>query len=289
MCSLRSRRRQRPWRLVERNVLAYRRIWPIFLSGFLEPVLFLLSIGIGVGALVGNLPVGPLVVSYKVFVAPGLLASAAMNGALLDTTFNFFVKFKYSHTYDAVLATPVGTGDVATGEVAWAFMRGAIYSTGVPRDDAVLRAGALVVGVARGAGRGADRLRVRGRGARGATTFMRSWVDFDYITLALVPLFLFSATFFPLDRYPAGLQAIIRFTPLYQGVVLERALVIGDMHWTLLLHVGVPGDHGRGRPPRRRRPHRPPAAALGPVMRLRPPPLSHGASSVERPGLRICA
>ena len=71
----------------------------------------------------------------------------------------------------------------------------------------------------------------------GATTFMRSWVDFDYITLALVPLFLFSATFFPLDRYPAGLQAIIRFTPLYQGVVLERALVIGDVHWTLLLHV----------------------------------------------------
>ena len=121
--------RQRPWRLVERNALAYRRTWPIFLSGFLEPLLFLLSIGIGVGALVGDLPVGPLVVSYKVFVAPGLLASAAMNGALLDTTFNFFVKFKYSHTYDAVLATPVGTGDVATGEVLWALMRGAIYST----------------------------------------------------------------------------------------------------------------------------------------------------------------
>ena len=121
--------RQRPWRLVERNALAYRRTWPIFLTGFLEPVLFLLSIGIGVGKLVGRVPFDGELVDYKQFVAPGLLASAAMNGALLDTTFNFFVKYKYSHTYDAILATPVGTGDVATGEVAWALMRGAIYST----------------------------------------------------------------------------------------------------------------------------------------------------------------
>ena len=59
------------------------------------------------------------------------------------------------------------------------------------------------------------------------TTFMRSWVDFDYVNVALVPLFLFSATFFPISQYPAGLQAVIRVTPLYQGVVLVRALVLG--------------------------------------------------------------
>ena len=225
--------RQRPWRLVERNVVAYRRTWPIFLSGFLEPILFLLSIGIGVGALVGDLPVGPLVVSYKVFVAPGLLASAAMNGALLDTTFNFFVKFKYSHTYDAILATPVGTGDVATGEVVWALMRGAIYSTaflvtmlffGLVLSWWALLAVPAAVLIGFGfAGAGLA-----------ASTFMRSWVDFDYVSLALVPMFLFSATFFPIDRYPAGLQAVIRLTPLYQGVVLERSLVVGNMHWSLL-------------------------------------------------------
>ena len=69
-----------------------------------------------------------------------------------------------------------------------------------------------------------------------ATTFMRSWVDFDYVTLALIPLFLFSATFFPLTRYPSGLQAVIRLTPLYQGVAIERGLVLGDLHWTLLVH-----------------------------------------------------
>jgi lipooligosaccharide transport system permease protein len=227
--------RQRPWRMVERNVLAYRRTWWVFLSGFFEPVLFLLSIGIGVGKLVGKLPFDGHAVDYKQFVAPGLLASAAMNGSLLDTTFNFFVKYKYSHTYDAILATPLGTGDLATGEVVWALMRGAIYSSAflltmlafglVPSWWALLVVpAAVLIGFA-----------FAGAGLAG-TTFMRSWVDFDYVTLALVPLFLFSATFFPLSQYPAGLQAVIRLTPLYQGVVLERALVLGDMQWMLLVH-----------------------------------------------------
>jgi lipooligosaccharide transport system permease protein len=69
-----------------------------------------------------------------------------------------------------------------------------------------------------------------------ATTFMRSFVDFDYVNLALIPLFLFSATFFPLSRYPTGLQWLIQVTPLYQGVVLVRSLAFGDLSWTLLLH-----------------------------------------------------
>ncbi len=226
----------RPWRMVERNVYAYRRTWYIFLSGFLEPVLFLLSIGVGVGSLVGSINYGGELVSYKQFVAPGLLASAAMNGALLDTTFNFFIKYKYSHTYDAVVATPVGAGDIATGEITWALIRGAIYSTAflltmllfglVPSWWALLAVPAAVligfafasIGLA-------------------CTTFMRSWVDFDYVNVALVPLFLFSATFFPISQYPAGLQAVIRVTPLYQGVVLVRGLVLGQVEWFMVVHV----------------------------------------------------
>jgi lipooligosaccharide transport system permease protein len=134
-----------------------------------------------------------------------------------------------------VLATPVGVADVAVGEVLWALMRGAVYSTGflitmlffgvVESWWAVLAVPAAVL---------------IGFGFAGAglacTTYMRSFMDFDYVNLALVPLFLFSATFFPLTRYPAGLQAIIRLTPLYQGVVLERALVFGEIDWTLLVH-----------------------------------------------------
>jgi lipooligosaccharide transport system permease protein len=227
---------RRPVRIVERNGVAYRRLWPVFLTGFLEPIFFLASIGIGVGGLVGRLPTGGgHFVAYRSYVGPGLLAVSAMNGSVLDTTFNFFVKYKYSHTYDAILATPVGTGDVATGEVVWALMRGAIYSTAflvtmlvfglVPSWWALLAVPtAVLIGFA-----------FAGTGLA-ATTFMRSWVDFDYVTLALIPLFLFSATFFPLTRYPAGLQAVIRLTPLYQGVVIERSVVLGDIHWTLLVN-----------------------------------------------------
>jgi lipooligosaccharide transport system permease protein len=226
---------RRPWRMVERNVYAYRRTWYVFLSGFLEPVLFLLSIGVGVGSLVGSIKVGGETVSYEQFVAPGLLASAAMIGALLDTTFNFFVKYKYSHTYDAIVATPLGAVDIAKGEIAWALIRGAIYSGAflvtmllfglVPSWWALLAVPAAVligfafasVGLA-------------------CTTFMRSWVDFDYVNLAIVPLFLFSATFFPITQYGAGLQAVIRVTPLYQGVVLVRGLVLGQVEWFMLVH-----------------------------------------------------
>ncbi len=152
--------------VVERNVTAYRRIWYIFLSGFAEPLFFLLSIGIGVGNLVGELHVGGRVVDYRTFVAPGLLATAAMNGALLDTTFNFFFKFKYAHTYDGVVATPLGPRDVVFGEITWALLRGAIYSavfliTMVAFGD--VASWWSVLGVA---GRGADRLRIRGRRAR---------------------------------------------------------------------------------------------------------------------------
>jgi lipooligosaccharide transport system permease protein len=222
-------------RVVERNVLAYRRMWFVFCTGFAEPVLFLLSIGVGVGSLVGDLQVGGHTVSYDEFVAPGLLAMSAMSGALLDATFNFFVKYKYTRVYDAVLATPIGTGDLAVGEVTWSLLRGAIYSTFflltmvvfglVSSWWAVLAAPvAVLIGFAfAGAG-------------LAATTWMRSFLDFDYVNLAIVPMFLFSATFFPLARYPDWLQVIIRVTPLYQGVVLERALVLGDLHWSLFLN-----------------------------------------------------
>ena len=72
---------------------------------------------------------------------------------------------------------------------------------------------------------------------------MRSFFDFDYVDLAIVPLFLFSGTFFPLSEYPTGLAWVVRCSPLYQGVAIERALVLGEPSWTLLLR-GVPGRHG---------------------------------------------
>jgi lipooligosaccharide transport system permease protein len=224
-------------RVIERNARAYRRGWLILASGFFEPVLYLLAIGLGVGALVGDLPgPGGEPIAYEQFVAPAMLVSAAMTGAVADTTFNFFVKLKYGRTYDAMLATPLSARDVALGEVGWALIRGALYAAAflivmaafglTPSWWAILTVPvALLVGFA-----------FAGVGLA-ATTFMRSFVDFDFVQLAIMPLFLFSATFFPLERYPAALASIVQITPLYQGVALSRAAVLGDLHLGLLWHV----------------------------------------------------
>ncbi|HEY7048090.1 MAG TPA: ABC transporter permease [Jatrophihabitantaceae bacterium] len=221
------------WRLVERNFLAYRRAWIVFVSGFFEPVFYLLSVGVGVGHLVGHLNVGGTTVSYTEFVAPAMLATSAMNGAIFDSTFNIFFKMKFLHLYDAVLSTPMRPWDIAAGEVAWALLRGACYSTVfvvvmasmglVLSWWAVLALpAAVLIGFAfAGAG-------------MALTTFMRSWQDFEFVQLAILPMFLFSATFYPLSTYPGAVQWLVRITPLYQGVDLERSLVLGDVDALLL-------------------------------------------------------
>jgi lipooligosaccharide transport system permease protein len=218
-------------RVVARNVLAYRRRWYLFASGFVEPFLYLLSIGIGVGELVGTIDG----VSYRQFVAPGMMAAATMNGSIFDTTFNFFHKLRYEHSYDAMLATPLEPTDVTLGEVTWALLRGAAYAAAflaamlafgmVESWWAVLAVPAAVLIGWAFAGAGAA-----------ATSYVRSWYDFDLINLALIPMFLFSGTFFPLSRYPEWFATVVRCTPLYQGVALERALVLGNLSLATLGH-----------------------------------------------------
>lgn len=222
--------------VIERQLRVYRRFWLIFVAGFIEPLLFLGSIGIGVGRLVHTLPgPGGTPVDYAVFVAPGLLATSAMNGAVIDTTFGFFVNYKYGHAYDGMLATPLRVLDVAVGEVTWALLRGAAYSCVflatmaalgyVKSPWAILAAPvAVLIGTAFAAA------------GLAATTWMRSFVDFDYVNLALVPLFLFSGVFFPIARYPDWLETIVRLTPLYQGVELERRLVLGALDPVMVVH-----------------------------------------------------
>lgn len=230
-------RRNLPLRLVERNIVAWRGMWLILLSVFLEPVLFLASIGFGVGALVGDVDgPGGTPVAYRSFVAAGLLASAAMMGPVMDCTFNFFVKLKYFRIYDAVLATPMGPSDVARGELIWSLIRAALYATVflavmalmglVSSWWAVLAVpAAVLIGFAFAGA------------ALGATSFMRSFMDFDFVNVAIIPMFLFSATFFPLSRYPTALQWVVQATPLYQGVALERGLVFGELSWSMLANV----------------------------------------------------
>ena len=226
---------RRAGRVVERNVLIYRRGWLLLVSGFFEPFFYLLSIGVGLSALVGPVHVGAQLVGYAAFVAPGLLASSAMNGALFDATFNLFFKLKIAHTYETMLSTPLSVGDVATGELAWALVRAGLYAASF----LVVMAGlgyaatpwavacypeALLVSFAFGAT------------GMAATTFLRSWQDFDMVSLALIPMFLFSATFYPLSVYPGWLQAIVSVTPLYQGVALLRSTDLGVFDWAMVGH-----------------------------------------------------
>jgi lipooligosaccharide transport system permease protein len=229
---------RRAGHLVHRNLLVARRTWVLFVSGLFEPFFYLLSIGIGIGGLVGEVVTDTgSALSYQQFVAPGLMAAAAMNGAVYDSVFNLFFKLRYSKLYDAVLATPLSPADAAVGETIWALLRGATYSAAFLTIMAVLGLvgswwavlalpAAILIGFAFAAV------------GLAATTYLRGWQDFEFVQLALLPLFLFSTTFYPLSTYPEPLQVVVQCTPLYHGIELIRGLVVGDVGWSLLGHAG---------------------------------------------------
>lgn len=227
--------------LIERNLRVMRRTWMLMFSGLFEPLFYLFSVSVGIGALVGDV-VGPggEPVDYTTFVAPALLAASAMNGAVYESTMNLFFKLKYAKLYDAVLATPLQPFDVAVGELGFALLRGALYGTAFL---AIMAVGGLVESWWALLVVPAVLLVAAAFGAVGmtATTYMTSWTDFDLVLLATLPLFLFSATFYPLDTYPEGLQWVVQVTPLYQGVDLIRSLTLGDVRPTLLLRVAYLG------------------------------------------------
>ena len=110
---------RRSLRLIERNLLVYKHGWLMILSGFFEPLFYLLSIGFGLGALIGTIPgPGGVPISYQLFVAPALLASSAMNGAISESTFNFFFKLNYNKTFTSILSTPLSPGDSGVERIA---------------------------------------------------------------------------------------------------------------------------------------------------------------------------
>jgi lipooligosaccharide transport system permease protein len=234
-------------RLIERHARAYRRAWILLVSGVFEPLFYLLSIGVGIGGLVGGIrgPGGQLI-GFTSFVAPALLATSAMNGAVADSTFNVFFRLKYAKLYDATLATPMRSGDVALGEVGWALIRGGLYAVsfevvmvamGLVHSawSVLVVPAALLIGFAfAGAG-------------MAATTFMKSWQHFEFVMLATLPMFLFSTTFYPLGVYPRAIQVIVECTPLFQGITIMRALTLGGVAPGLLwsvLYLAVMGTAG---------------------------------------------
>jgi len=217
----------RSWRLVERNIASSRGAWLVFVSGFFEPLFYLFFFVYPLQKFIGNVTFEGESVEYAAFVAPALLASSAMNGAWYDAT-NVFWKLRYGKVYDSILATPIGPKDVSVGETIWAVVRAMLYSTAylivivllglVDSPWAILALPACFVIGFGFAGAGIA-----------AVTWMRTWKDFDLVQLIMLPMFMFSATFYPISVYPEVLEWIVRCLPLYHGIELVRSLTTGTV------------------------------------------------------------
>lgn len=228
---------RRPQRMIERSLFVYRRAWLILVSGFVEPLFYLLSIRVGLDALVGDVETNGRLIPYDQFVAPGLMAAAAMNGAIFECTANVFAKIKNTKLYDAVLATPMSAADVALGEIGGAVARSGLYAIafavtmwmlGMVESPWIVLAvpAAVLIGFAFASL------------AMAMTTYMRTWEDFEYVPTLTLPLFLFSATFFPISQYGQWAWAV-QLSPLYHGVELIRAANLGVWDPTIIVHVAV--------------------------------------------------
>jgi lipooligosaccharide transport system permease protein len=227
----------RPQQVVFRNWIAFKSsAWVAVVSGFLEPVLYLLAFGYGVGELVGNLTTSTGEVSYAAYIAPGLLATSAMNGALLDSTWNVFFKLNESRLYNAMLATSLGPLDVALGEIAWALMRGGLYATAF---TVVIAALGLVTTWWALLAIPAAIIVAFGFASFGMaiTSYMKSHHQMNFFYIFVLPMFLFSGAFYPLTVFPGWGQAIIKALPLRQGIELVTRAMSGEFSVHLLVNV----------------------------------------------------
>lgn len=216
------------WR---RNAAMYQRTWKWnILPNFFEPVFYLFSIGIGVGAYVSQMNG----MSYIQFLAPGLICVAAMNGASFEVTYNIFVRLTFEKSYDAMLTTPIEPDDVLAGEVLWAVTRACVYGGCffivlalfglTPWPSSLLALFVIpITGLLFAAIGIVFSLRI-------PNIDMFSF----YFTLFLTPLFLFSDVFFPLKERLSGMWLwVAEILPLLHPVRLARAAFSGQ--WSLVV------------------------------------------------------
>jgi len=222
--------------IMERAYIAFKSsTWMIVVSGFVEPVLFLLSFGYGLKDLVGDITVAGQPIGYVAFIAPALLATSAMNGAIYDSTMNVYFKLKHDRIYHGILATSLGPMDVALGEIGWALLRGLSYAIGfmaivaplglIPSAWGILAIPAAVLIAFGFASFG-----------MAVTSYMKSWQQLEIVNVVLLPMFLFSGSFYPLSVFPEWLQTVIRLFPLAHAIDLVRGLTLGNISWALLGH-----------------------------------------------------
>lgn len=231
----------RAFRIVQRNAMVFRRMWAgSAVVTVLVPTLYLASMGLGVGALVDRgtsvLPGG---VSYLTFLGPGLLAATCMQTAAAESSWPINGKMLWHRNYDAISGTPMRIVDIVLGELAWIAVRllmiSCVYAMVLAASGAV-RSFALFAAVPAAVLTG---LAVSGPVLAYAATLARGQ-NFNVLQRFIVmPLFLFSGTFFPITRLPLALQYLATVTPLYHGVELTRGIALHTLTVTsALVHVG---------------------------------------------------
>jgi len=211
--------------------------WMVVLSGFVEPVFYLLAFGYGIGQFIDGTTDGAgNPITYAQFIAPALLATSAMNGAIYDSTWNVFFKMHFGKLYNSMLSTSLGTLDVALGEIGWALLRGLAYAIGfmaVVTPMGLVTSGWGILAIP------ASVLIAFGFASigMGVTSYLKSHQQMQWIQLVMLPMFLFSGTFFPLTVYPEPIQWLIQALPLWQAIELIRGLTLGVMNLAMLGHV----------------------------------------------------
>lgn len=210
--------------------------WIVVMTGFFEPVFYLLSMGLGLGALIGSVSFYGADVPYAAYIAPALMAVSAMNGAVYDSTMNVFFKMNFAKLYQQMLSTSLGPLDVALGEILLALFRGLLYASGFMVVTTLLGLNlswtailaipaALVIAFAFASF------------GMAVTSYMKTFQHLDYVYFVMMPMFLLSATFFPIEVYPQGVQWVIQAMPLWHGVDMIRQLTTGLIQPSIGIHL----------------------------------------------------
>jgi lipooligosaccharide transport system permease protein len=229
-------------RVWQRNYWVHSSRWAYaIVPNFFEPVFYLLGLGIGLGFYVTT--GGEFGGSFLAFIAPGLVAASAMNGASFEATYNVFIKLHFSKLYDAMISTRVNIEDVVVGEMLWATTRATVYGSvflfitlffDTPLSWRLLPALAVILLIG---------YTFAGIGLAFTATIRVIDVFSYYFTIFLTPSFLFSGIFFPVaDRFPPALVTFAEWTPLFRSVQLMRAVVNGTpASWGDALYLLVVG------------------------------------------------
>jgi lipooligosaccharide transport system permease protein len=224
--------------VLERSLLALKSsTWFIVFSGFVEPVFYLLAFGYGIGNLIGVVTAADgTVVAYAAFIAPALLATSAMNGAIYDSTWNVFFKMHHAKLYQGMLSTSMGPLDVALGEIGWALLRGLAYAIGffaiaAPLGLVLSPWGFLAIPAAVLIAFGFASV------GMGITSYLKNFQQLAWVNFIVLPMFMFSGTFYPLSVYPESIQLVIQLLPLWHAVELIRGITLGVFSLSMLSHV----------------------------------------------------